>query len=211
MYYRIIALSKRCMKLLSAGMTLVFAIACQRAPIVQFQTEVTNDVLRQEILAYHDSILSSENANEIAKGDSVYVWVYFKELNDSMTRYSLEYLCDLDVLSVCPAEFVCMIGGHPVFFSAAGGCSQYGFQNHYFGIPTQQSDALLKHFFPTKYQEKLKQEKQTREMGYATKTRKTSHPTICFLTFLRDSLINKQYKKGMGRDHINLDGKDVLM
>ena len=191
----------------------IACIACQRSPIVQFQTEVTNDVLRQEILAYHDSILSSENQKEIAKGDSVYVWVYFKELNDSMTRYSLDYLYDMDVLSVCPAEFVCKIGGHPVFFSAAGGCSQYGFQNHYFGIPAQQSDAILKQYFPNKFQEKQQQEKQMKETGFTTMHTTIKHPTICFLTFLRDSLIDKQYKKGMARDRviINLNGKDVLM
>lgn len=210
---KIITLSKRWLFVLSVGITITLTISCQRTPEVHFQVEVTNETLRQEILAYHDSILCSENVNDLAKGDSVYVWVYFKELNDSMTRYSLQYLYDLEILEIFPAEFVCMVGGHPVFFSAAGGNSQYDFRHPYFRIPTEQSDALLKHYFPTKYQEKLKQEKQMRETGYASKTKKTCHPTICFLTFLRDSLVDKQYNKGMGRQRvtINLNGKDVIL
>ena len=70
---------------------LMLMVACHRSPSEPtFQVEVTNKVLYQEIHAYYDSILQSENANELAKGDSVYVWVYFKELNDSMTRYAMQ-------------------------------------------------------------------------------------------------------------------------
>lgn len=193
---------------------LVLVVACRRSPSEPlFQVEVTNKVLYQEILAYHDSILLSENAKELAKGDSVYVWVYFKELNDSMTRYAMEYICDLEILEFFPAEFVCMVGGHPVFFSAAGGNSQLDFRHPYFGIPPQLNDALLKRYFPTKYEEKLRQIKQMEETGHATMVRRFSHPTICFLTFLRDSLMDKQYGKGMSRDRviIKMNGEDVML
>jgi len=193
---------------------LMLMVACHRSPSEPtFQVEVTNKVLYQEILAYHDSILQSENAKELAKGDSVYVWVYFKELNDSMKRYAMEYIYDLEILDIFPAEFVCMVGGHPVFFSAAGGNSQYDFKHPYFGIPPQLNDALLKHYFPTKYEEKLRQRKQMEETGYASVASRISHPTIYFLTFLRDSLIDKQYGKGTPRDRviITMNGEDVWL
>ena len=35
------------------------------------------------------------------------------------------------------------VGGHPVFFSAAGGNSQKDFRHPYFGIPPQLNDALI--------------------------------------------------------------------
>lgn len=193
---------------------LMLMVACHRSPSEPtFQVEVTNKVLSQEIHAYYDSILQSENANELAKGDSVYAWVYFKELNDSMTRYAMQYIYDLDILEMFPAEFVCMVGGHPVFFSAAGGYSQYDFKHPFFGIPPKLNDALLKRYFPTKYEEKLRQRKQMEETGYASVASRISHPTICFLTFLRDSLVDKQYGKGRSRDRviIKMNGEDVML
>lgn len=193
---------------------LMLMVACHRSPSEPtFQVEVTNKVLSQEIHAYYDSLLQSENANELAKGDSVYVWVYFKELNDSMTRYAMQYIYDLDILEMFPAEFVCMVGGHPVFFSAAGGYSQYDFKHPFFGIPPKLNDALLKRYFPTKYEEKLRQRKQMEETGYASVANRISHPTICFLTFLRDSLVDKQYGKGRPRDRviIKMNGEDVML
>ena len=193
---------------------LMLMVACHRSPSEPtFQVEVTNKVLSQEIHAYYDSILQSENANELAKGDSVYVWVYFKELNDSMTRYAMQYIYDLDILEMFPAEFVCMVGGHPVFFSAAGGYSQYDFKHPFFGIPPKLNDALLKRYFPTKYEEKLRQRKQMEETGYASVASRISHPTICFLTFLRDSLVDKQYGKGRPRCRviIKMNGEDVML
>ena len=112
-----------------------------------------------------------------------------------------------------PAEFVCMVGGHPVFFSAAGGYSEYDFKHPFFGIPPKLNDALLKRYFPTKYEEKLRQRKQMEETGYASVARRISHPTICFLTFLRDSLVDKQYGKGRPRDRviIKMNGEDVML
>ena len=193
---------------------LMLMVACHRSPSEPtFQVEVTNKVLSQEIHAYYDSILQSENANELAKGDSVYVWVYFKELNDSMTRYAMQYIYDLDILEMFPAEFVCMVGGHPVFFSAAGGYSQYDFKHPFFGIPPKLNDALLKRYFPTKYEEKLRQRKQMEKTGYASVASRILHPTICFLTFLRDSLVDKQYGKGRSRDRviIKMNGEDVML
>ena len=193
---------------------LMLMVACHCSPSEPtFQVEVTNKVLSQEIHAYYDSILQSENANELAKGDSVYVWVYFKELNDSMTRYAMQYIYDLDILEMFPAECVCRVGGHPVFFSAAGGYSEYDFKHPFFGIPPKLNDALLKRYFPTKYEEKLRQRKQMEETGYASVASRISHPTICFLTFLRDSLVDKQYGKGRPRDRviIKMNGEDVML
>ena len=193
---------------------LMLVVTCHRSPSEPtFQVEITNKALYHEILAYHDSILRSENAKQLAKGDSVYVKVYFKELNDSMTRYAMEYIYDLEILEIFPAEFVCMVGGHPVFFSAAGGNSQLDFKHPYFGIPPQLNDALLKRYFPTKYEEKLRQRKQMEETGHASVVRRISHPTICFLTFLRDSLVDKQYGKGMsrGRVIITMNGEDIML
>lgn len=166
---QIINSAKRNTSFLLTLVLLMLIGACHRSSCeLSFQTEVTNKVLYREILAYHDSILLTENAKLLLKGDSVYVWVHFKALNDSMTRYSLEYLDDMDMLSTLPAEFICTVGGHLVFFSAAGGNSQCDFKHHYFGIPSQQRETLLKRYFPTKYKVEQKKKKELKETGYTS-------------------------------------------
>lgn len=206
---------KQIIYLLSAMAVMSCIAACQQHTQEEtFTVEVANETLLKEIIAYHDSILLEENNSEVAKGDSVYVWVYFKQLNDSMTRYSLEYIGQIDILSHFPAEFVCEAGGHPVFFSAAGGCLPYYCpDNSFFSIPQDRKEALMKRYFPQDYKEKLRQEKEKKERGYVSMKTKISHPTICFLTFMLDSLIDRQYGKGMPCDrvYVNMNGQQVLL
>lgn len=193
-----------------AAVILLLMTACREPADEPYQVEVTNETLRREIIAYHDKVLFAETARDMAKGDSIYTFVYFKALNDSMTRYSMEYIDDLDILDWLPAEFVSCIGGHTVFFSAAGG---------FFGIPQQKKEALLKRYFPKKYAEIQRHKEQDEIISKKTgmKIEKIvtvlRHPTICHLTFLRDSLIDKQYELGMCSDKvkIHIDGKDVWM
>ena len=117
----------------------------------------------------------------------------------------MAYIIDLDIVDDCPV-IVTSVGGHPVFFSVAGGY-------RFFGMPKKKKGALLKRYFPKLYAEEVRQrELEAKNMPVPIHAI-LMHPTIYHLTFLRDSLIDKQYQPGCSGDEVEIEinGKKVWM
>lgn len=198
---------------IALSMFLALFVCCSNEKTEDFVVEVANDVLRSEIITYQDSFMMEKGKWMMSKGDSCYVTVYGKVLNDSMFRYSISYISEFGLLDISPAEFVCNINGHTVFFRMAAGAATYYDDRHFFRIPLNRRRALEERYFPHQLADYLQWQKdsaagKTRDMLYIL-----HHPTICFLTFLRDSLIDKQYESGREEDwvKVKIGDKEVWM
>ena len=166
---------------------------------------LNNADLEQAILEYQQRIFA-DNQKRMARGDSVYVNVFAKEINDSITRYILFPLVDHFSIECNAPYFVYKVGGHHVFFTFRGARLGYKEKEHVHKLSEESYEAQLKKFFPNEY----------REM-HSSKHRLHSYylyePENCYLTFLYDSLIDKTYKRGADFDKIliHINGKDVYM
>lgn len=163
-----------------------------------------NDELEQAILEYQKRIFA-DNERRMAKGDSVYVSVYAKGINDSITRYVLFPVVDSNDLKFNAPFFTCMVGGHYVFFSFRGSRLGYKEKDRILKLKDEVYETQLKNFFPNEYI--LKSKKNGLHSVYLYE------PENCYLTFLYDRLIDKTYKRGADFDkiQISIDGKDVYM
>ncbi len=166
---------------------------------------LNNADLEQAILEYQQRIFA-DNQKRMARGDSVYVNVFAKGINDSITRYILFPEANGYSLIFNTPYFVYKVGGHHVFFTFRGARFGYKEKEHVHKLSEESYEAQLKKFFPNEY----------REM-HSSKYRLHSYylyePENCYLTFLYDSLIDKTYKRGADFDKIliHISGKDVYM
>ena len=161
----------------------------ERSEIVYKYVEVCNPMLESEIVQYQRTIDSDEDyAKRRKRGDSVYVAVSIRNLNDSIKRYVLFPVTDCYFLSDHCPFFISTIDGQDVFFCVEAGKVNYGYTTNFFSVSEEQEMLLMKRYFPKRYREK-------KTKGYLSNC-ENSHPEMCFLTFLRDSLIAKTIKRG---------------
>ena len=158
--------------------------------------ELCNGDLRSAIIEYQAKI-EDENNDIINKGDSVYVGVYVKNINDSIKRFVLWPIIDYTAIKFSPTFFLCSVNGFDVFFVSDDTESCF----NYFELSEENLWLFIKRYFPNRY-------KQYKIDGHFSNKR-TCHSSLCHLTFLNDSLIDKTYQKGFYKDRVlvNVNGK----
>lgn len=166
--------------------------------------EIRNKDLVEAISDYQ-KFLYTDNQKNIEQGDSVYVGIASKDINDSIFRFFLYPIEQLSLLEYQTPFEISKINGHYVIFSHQPVYTIVNDPNKRF-INTTETTYLKyeKILFPKEYNE-LKKGKQRYLHFY--------EPDNCYLTFLRDSLIDKTFKRGLPFDKIAimLNGKEVYL
>jgi len=163
--------------------------------------EIRNKDLVEAITEYQN-MMYSEYKKDIESGDSVYVGIWSRDINDSIYRYYLSPVRGMLILPVLAPFDLCKVNGHHVLSSHAN-LSMIIRQERRFSVLSD--DAYIKYskiLFPNEYKDNPKGE-----------ILDICHPTDCYLTFLGDSLIDKTYKCGSPRDKVivKLNGEEVYL
>lgn len=170
---------------------LLFLCGCHKDKFRDFDRMVLNNkVLEREIIKYR----GRSDQYPFYEGIKVYTGVWCKTINDSTVRYTLAPLSYPDALDTRPVFFICNVGGEDVFFLSQLGVSRIDFRNN----PFKWSD-VDKERFKRKYFSEIYEEGRinTGVIGI-------SHPELCHLTFINDSLVSKAYKRGMPFDRVKV-------
>jgi hypothetical protein len=156
---------------------------------------LNNKELETAIIDYRAE-MERANAKEIAKGDSIYVGVYMKDINDSIKRYVLFPVIDYTIFRVITPFFLCTVDSKDVFFMIESGQTYYYGSENYFKLSEEEKWYFIKKYFPRRYEE-------YRSKGCFSNSR-NYHPQNCYLTFCKDTLISKTYKRGAWRDRVQI-------
>ena len=170
---------------------LLFLCGCRKDKFRDFDRMVLNNkVLEREIIKYR----GRSDQYPFYEGIKVYTSVWCKTINDSTVRYTLAPLSYPDALDTRPVFFICNVGGEDVFFLSQLGVSRIDFRNNPFKWSDGDKERFKRKYFPELYEEGRI---NTGVIGI-------SHPELCHLTFINDSLVSKAYKRGMPFDRVKV-------
>ena len=169
---------------------LLFLCGCHKDKFRDFDRMVLNNkVLEREIIKYR----GRPDQYPFYNGIKVYTGVWCKTINDSTVRYTLAPLSYPDALDTRPF-FLCNVGGEDVFFLSQFGVSRIDFRNNPFKWSDVDKERFKRKYFPELYEDGRI---NTGVIGI-------SHPELCHLTFIKDSLVSKAYKRGMPFDRVKV-------
>ena len=170
---------------------LLFLCGCRKDKFRDFDRMVLNNkVLEREIIKYR----GRPDQYPFYNGIKVYTGVWCKTINDSTVRYTLAPLSYPDALDTRPVFFICNVGGEDVFFLSQLGVSRIDFRNNPFKWSDGDKERFKRKYFSEIYEEGRI---NTGVIGI-------SHPELCHLTFINDSLVSKAYKRGMPFDRVKV-------
>ena len=170
---------------------LLFLCGCHKDKFRDFDRMVLNNkVLEREIIKYR----GRSDQYPFYEGIKVYTSVWCKTINDSTVRYTLAPLSYPDALDTRPVFFICNVGGEDVFFLSQLGVSRIDFRNNPFKWSDGDKERFKRKYFSEIYEEGRI---NTGVIG-------VSHPELCHLTFINDSLVSKAYKRGMPFDRVKV-------
>ena len=170
---------------------LLFLCGCHKDKFRDFDRMVLNNkVLEREIIKYR----GRSDQYPFYEGIKVYTSVWCKTINDSTVRYTLAPLSYPDALDTRPIFFICNVGGEDVFFLSQFGVSRINFRNTPFKWSDEDKERFKRKYFPELYEEGRI---NTGVIGI-------SHPELCHLTFINESLVSKAYKRGMPFDRVKV-------
>ena len=170
---------------------LLFLCGCRKDKFRDFDRMVLNNkVLEREIIKYR----GRSDQYPFYEGIKVYTSVWCKTINDSTVRYTLAPLSYPDALDTRPVFFICNVGGEDVFFLSQLGVSRIDFRNNPFKWSDGDKERFKRKYFPELYEDGRI---NTGVIGI-------SHPELCHLTFINDSLVSKAYKRGMPFDRVKV-------
>lgn len=170
---------------------LLFLCGCHKDKFRDFDRMVLNNkVLEREIIKYR----GRSDQYPFYEGIKVYTSVWCKTINDSTVRYTLAPLSYPDALDTRPVFFICNVGGEDVFFLSQLGVSRIDFRNNPFKWSDGDKERFKRKYFSEIYEEGRI---NTGVIGI-------SHPELCHLTFIKDSLVSKAYKRGMPFDRVKV-------
>ncbi len=163
--------------------------------------QINNKTLEKEIVAYRNFIMSDF---PLKKGDSIYVGVFVKNIDDSINRYIITPIDDQYFFKAFPPHLICKVQGHDTFFTFTAGYS-YDDKNAVFRLKPDSFWKLTKKYFPKAY-------KTYKKKGYFGGFR-IYEPKECYLTFINDSLINKTYEVGtsVNKIKVKINGKEKYL
>ena len=197
------------MKFVFVLLLLLFTISCNRNPNECksepdcVYMELNSKDIESAIIEYRQKLKKSHERS-LNKGDSIYVGVYMKDINDSIKRYVLYPIIDYDFLEFTPPLFICYVSGETVFFNSEAGSPSYKGNEKIFKVSDKKYWMIIKRYFPNRYREYQKK-------GYFS-NRCYEHSKNCYLTFINDSLVDKTYQTGItsGPVRIKYKGKEEL-
>ena len=170
---------------------LLFLCGCHKDKFRDFDRMVLNNkVLEREIIKYR----GRSDQYPFYEGIKVYTSVWCKTINDSTVRYTLAPLSYPDALDTRPVFFICNVGGEDVFFLSQLGVSRIDFRNNPFKWSDGDKERFKRKYFSEIYEEGRI---NTGVIGI-------SHPELCHLTFIKDILVSKAYKRGMPFDRVKV-------
>ena len=170
---------------------LLFLCGCHKDKFRDFDRMVLNNkVLEREIIKYR----GRPDQYPFYNGIKVYTGVWCKTINDSTVRYTLFPWSYPDGLNMDPILFICRVDGEDVFFLSQFGVSRIDFRNNPFKWSDVDKERFKRKYFPELYEEGRI---NTGVIGI-------SHPELCHLTFIKDSLVSKAYKRGMPFDRVKV-------
>lgn len=170
---------------------LLFLCGCHKDKFRDFDRMVLNNkVLEREIIKYR----GRSDQYPFYNGIKVYTGVWCKTINDSTVRYTLAPLSYPDALDTRPIFFICNVGGEDVFFLSQFGVSRIDYRNNPFKWSDVDKERFKRKYFPELYEDGRI---NTGVIGI-------SHPELCHLTFIKDSLVSKAYKRGMPFDRVKV-------
>ena len=170
---------------------LLFLCGCHKDKFRDFDRMVLNNkVLEREIIKYR----GRPDQYPFYNGIKVYTGVWCKTINDSTVRYTLFPWSYPDGLNMDPILFICRVDGEDVFFFSQFGESRINFRNNPFKWSDEDKERYKRKYFPELYEEGRI---NTGVIGI-------SHPELCHLTFIKDSLVSKAYKRGMPFDRVKV-------
>ena len=170
---------------------LLYLCGCHKDKFRDFDRMVLNNkVLEREIIKYR----GRPDQYPFYNGIKVYTGVWCKTINDSTVRYTLFPWSYPDGLNMDPILFICRVDGEDVFFFSQFGESRINFRNNPFKWSDEDKERFKRKYFPELYEEGRI---NTGVIGI-------SHPELCHLTFIKDSLVSKAYKRGMPFDRVKV-------
>ena len=170
---------------------LLFLCGCHKDKFRDFDRMVLNNkVLEREIIKYR----GRPDQYPFYNGIKVYTGVWCKTINDSTVRYTLFPWSYPDGLNMDPILFICRVDGEDVFFFSQFGVSRIDFRNNPFKWSDVDKERFKRKYFPELYEDGRI---NTGVIGI-------SHPELCHLTFIKDSLVSKAYKRGMPFDRVKV-------
>ena len=170
---------------------LLFLCGCHKDKFRDFDRMVLNNkVLEREIIKYR----GRPDQYPFYNGIKVYTGVWCKTINDSTVRYTLFPWSYPDGLNMDPILFICRVDGEDVFFFSQFGESRINFRNNPFKWSDEDKERFKRKYFPELYEDGRI---NTGVIGI-------SHPELCHLTFIKDSLVSKAYKRGMPFDRVKV-------
>ena len=117
---------KQIMKKTTVLTILLAVLACSKGTNeqdVSFDSyEIKEPEIKGAIVDYRDMIVS-DCKKEIQQGDSLYVGVTVKYINDSITRYVIYPIHHYESLRYVAPFFICNVDGHDAFINIIGGHS----------------------------------------------------------------------------------------
>lgn len=165
--------------------------------------KLNNKDIESAIIEYRQRLEKSHESSLI-KGDSVYVGVYMKDINDTIKRYVLYPIIDYDFFDYETPFVMCYVSGKIVFFSSEAGSPSYKGNERMFKVSDKNYWMLIKRFFPNRYREYQKKS--------CFENKCFDHSENCYITFINDSLVYKSYQVG-GKSYpvrIKYKGKEEL-
>ncbi len=160
---------------------------------------INNKIIEKEISNYRKSILSDLPLED---GDSTYVGVFIKDINDSITRYIIKPIISINDIQNFPPHLICNIKGHDTFFFFIAGYS-YSNDKDFFKLTNESFWKIVKRYFPKAY-------RTYKETGHFHAYR-IYKPKFCYLTFINDTLVNKTLEYGNIRSKIKIRINDKEM
>lgn len=164
---------------------------------------ISNKELVEAITDYQD-FLYKDNKKYIEQGDSIYVGIASKDINDSIYRYVVFPVYDISDIKYHAPFDLCKVNGHYVIFSHDNAHPIFPIERRFCRITDYAVQEYAKLLFPKEYEMLNKKEKHVIRLY---------EPKNCYLTFFGDSLIDKTNKQGMIRDAIPimLNGEEVYL
>lgn len=186
------------------SLSLCFSCKEERVGYIQDYLGVADSELRSAITDYQSFVYRDREA-QIAKGDSVYVGVYAKDINDSIRRYVLYPIISPDQLCYCLPIMSSTINGHTVFFVAQSFLSYTNSKNAVFAISNDNKTFVKQRFFPN-----TSKGRNDVAVPHCTAV-EIYEPDNCYLTYINDTLVDKTYRRGLERDKITIKYKGIDM
>ena len=159
---------------------------------------ITNHELKEQLAFYVDSL------NDVHKGEEYVIRVYYRNVNDSVTRYTISDEIDYNIWYECAYNFKSKIKEKDILFvmySATPMSLQS--KTPFFKFDEKRFAEEAKKYFPKIYQKYGLTTYRTSEIIY--------EPELIHLTFLRDKLIGKCRRRGMPGDNVPVNMNDTIV